>query len=512
MKKIELLAPAGNMDSLVAAIHAGADAIYLGGTMFSARAFAGNFSNDELIEAIKYCHLFGVKVYVACNILIYEHEIDHFVKYIDFLYQNNVDAIIIQDLGMTDLIHQLFPNLELHASTQMHIHNLDGVLMAKKIGCKRVVLARETPIDVVKDIIDKTKVDIEIFAHGSLCVSYSGECLFSSLIGNRSGNRGSCVGSCRLPYKVVDENNHKLNNGDYPLSMKDLNTLEYVGKLIDSGVTSLKIEGRMKSKEYVYTVVKLYREAIDSYYENKKVFIDKKLLHNLEKIFSRGYTKGYLFSENMKNIINSKRPNHQGIVIGKVVDYQKNVVKVKLMNEVNINDGIRIIDDEDYGMILNTFYVNKKLVKHGNIGDIISFKVNKKISINSPVLLTKDYHVINELEKIIQSKPRKVSVKMNVYAHIGEKLIISCTDNIHDIKVVGNIVEKSKTTEINKDDLLDKLTSIGDTVYKIDDIELDLDEKIFISFKELKELRRELFKLLDEKRIYQKNFYMASIV
>ena len=264
MKRIELLSPAGNMDSLVAAVQAGCDAVYLGGTLFGARAFAGNFNDEEIVNAIKYCHLYGVKVYVTTNILIYEREVETFLKYVEFLHKNNVDAILIQDLGMLDLVHKTFPNLECHASTQMHIHNLDGVIVANKLGCKRVVLARETPISLVKEIKEKVDVDLEIFAHGALCVSYSGQCLFSSLIGNRSGNRGSCVGSCRLPYRIVDNHNKTLNSGDYPLSMKDLNTLEYLDELIEAGVTSLKIEGRMKSPEYVYTVTKLYRMAIDS--------------------------------------------------------------------------------------------------------------------------------------------------------------------------------------------------------------------------------------------------------
>ena len=507
MKKIELLAPAGNMDSLVAAVMAGADAVYLGGTMFGARAFAGNFTNDEIVAAIKYCHLYGVKVYVTCNILIYEHEVENFVKYVDFLYQNDVDAIIIQDLGMTDLLHQTFPNLELHASTQMHIHNLDGVMMANKIGCKRVVLARETPIEVVKNIINKTGVDIEIFAHGSLCVSYSGQCLFSSLIGNRSGNRGSCVGSCRLPYKIVDENGNKINSGDYPLSMKDLNTLESVGDLIDSGVTSLKIEGRMKSPEYVYTVTKLYREAIDSYYQKGKVFIDQKEFNNLQKIFSRGYTKGYLFYEDIGNIINPKRPNHQGIVIGKVIDYQKNFVKVKLTKTVSINDGIRIIDsNEDYGMILNEFYRDKKLVKEAHSGEIISFKVNKKIKINSDVLLTKDNVLINEINNKIKLQERKVPVSIKVLAKLNEPLMITCSDGVNEVTTTGEAVSKSLTKEITKDDVIEKISQVGDTIYNIEHLDIELDEKIFISFKELKNLRRSVFEKLNEKRLYHNSY------
>ena len=179
-KMIELLSPAGNFESLKAAIEAGCDAVYLGGTLFGARAFANNFNDEEIVEAINYAHLYGVKVYITTNILIHEHEVKHFLEYIEFLHRNNVDAVIIQDLGMLDLVHKTFPNLEIHASTQMHIHNIDGVVMAKNLGVKRVVLARETPIEVIEDIKNKVDIDLEIFAHGALCVSYSGQCLFSS--------------------------------------------------------------------------------------------------------------------------------------------------------------------------------------------------------------------------------------------------------------------------------------------------------------------------------------------
>ena len=486
MSKIELLAPAGNMDSLYAAIEGGADAIYLGGTMFSARAFAGNFNNDELVEAVKICHLYGVKVYVTCNILIYEHEVDNFLKYIDFLHQNSVDAIIIQDLGMLDLVHQIYPNLELHASTQMHIHNLDGVIMAKKLGCKRVVLARETSIDDIKEIKKNDLVDLEIFAHGSLCVSYSGQCLFSSLIGNRSGNRGSCVGSCRLPYKIVDENNQKLNQGDYPLSMKDLNTLEYVGELIDAGVTSLKIEGRMKSPEYVYTVTKLYRMAIDSYYKNGKVFIDNNELFNLQKIFNRSYTKGYLFNEDMHNIINPIRGNHLGVYLGKVVSVNKNYITVQLSLDVSINDGLRImLDNEDYGLILNEFYINKKLVKEAHKNDKITFKVNKKIPINSKVLLTKDNKLNEQIQRKIKSGLRKVLVDVTVTAMIGNKLEMQINDGKNVVTVEGDIIDSAQNRATTKDEIESKMRKTSNTIYEINNLNINLSENEFIHFKKI---------------------------
>lgn len=503
MTKIELLSPAGNMDALIAAVQAGADAIYLGGILFSARAFAGNFTNDEIKEAINYCHLYGVKVYVTCNILIYEHEVEKFLNYIDFLHQNNVDAIIIQDLGMLDLVHKIFPNLEIHASTQMHIHNLDGVMLAQKLGCKRVVLARETPIEKVREIINNSSCDIEIFAHGSLCVSYSGECLFSSLIGNRSGNRGSCVGSCRLPYKIVDELGNKLNSGDYPLSMKDLNTIAYIGKLIETGITSLKIEGRMKSKEYVYTVTKLYRMAIDSYYEKKEVEINTKLLDDLKRIYARSYTKGYLFNEKMEDILANDRPNHQGVYIGKVIKYHHGYVDIKLIDDISINDGIRIIqDDEDYGLILNEFYINKKLVKEAHKNDIISFKVNKKIMINKMVFLTKDDSLIKSIEDTIKSKPRKVLVDVKIQISLNN-IIFKINDGKNIVEMQDNFPTKALKKATTKEEIQEKINKIGDTIYKINNLEIILDDNLFIPFNKLNELRRSAFLELDKKRCYK---------
>lgn len=512
---IELLSPAGSMESLKAAIEAGCDAVYLGGTLFGARAFANNFNNDEMVEAIKYAHLYGVKVYVTTNILIYEREVERFLEYIEFLHRNNVDAVIIQDLGMLDLVHKTFPNLEIHASTQMHIHNLDGAIMAKKLGVKRVVLARETPIEVIQEIKDKVDIDLEIFAHGALCVSYSGQCLFSSLIGNRSGNRGSCVGSCRLPYKIVNEGNQKLNKGDYPLSMKDLNTLEYVGDLIDAKVTSLKIEGRMKSPEYVYTVTKLYRMAIDSYCQNGKVLIDKRELNNLKRIFNREFTKGYLFNEKMENIINDKRPNHQGIRIGKVIDYRNNSVFIKLEEEVFINDGLRIVSNDDYGFILNEFYVNQKLVKNAKKGEVISVKVNKKISLNSEVLSTKDSRLVSEITKIIQEKRRKVFIDGEVYLKENEVMKISLDDGLNKVFVFGEKVSKAINNPTSRETIESKISKLGDTAYEFKNLKIMMDSQLFIPLKLFNELRREAINLLNEKRLcshkFQKETYNISL-
>ena len=504
MNKVELLAPAGDFSCLKAAIEAGCDAVYIGGKLFGARAFSSNFTDDEIIKAINYAHLFGVKVYVTTNTLIYDKEVERFLEYISFLHKNNVDAVIIQDLGMLDLVRQTFPNLEVHASTQMHIHNLDGASFMKKLGVKRVVLARETSISKIKEIKEKTNIDIEIFIHGALCVSYSGQCLMSNLIGNRSGNRGTCAGSCRQSYSIVDENNNIILNNKYPLSMKDLCSLENLKTLLDIGVTSLKIEGRMKSSSYVYTVVKLYRLAIDSYYKNNNIYIDEKELYNLKKIFNREFTKGFLFDEENNKVINMKRPNHQGVEIGKVINYKNNVATIKLNDEININDGLRIVGKKDIGVNVNNFYINSKLVKTAKKGDIITIKVNDKVEKDDKVLLTLDSKLNEEINNIISSNQRKVLVKAKFIAKEDKQITFELTDFINKVVVISeNKVTKALNKPITKEEIKEKLNKIKDTVYKYESLDIEIDDNIFIPLNIINDLKRKAFEELNNKRLYK---------
>lgn len=504
MNKVELLAPAGDFSCLKAAIEAGCDAVYIGGKLFGARAFSSNFTDDEIIKAINYAHLFGVKVYVTTNTLIYDKEVERFLEYISFLHKNNVDAVIIQDLGMLDLVRQTFPNLEVHASTQMHIHNLDGASFMEKLGVKRVVLARETSISKIKEIKEKTNIDIEIFIHGALCVSYSGQCLMSSLIGNRSGNRGTCAGSCRQMYSIVDEKNNTLLENFYPLSMKDLCSLENLKTLLDVGITSLKIEGRMKSSSYVYTVVKLYRLAIDSYYENNEIKIDYEELYNLKKIFNREFTKGFLFDEENNKVINMKRPNHQGVEIGKVINYKNNVATIKLNDEININDGLRIVGKKDIGVNVNNFYINSKLVKTAKKGDIITIKVNDKVEKDDKVLLTLDSKLNEEINNIISSNQRKVLVKARFIAKEDKQITFELTDFINKVVVISeNKVTKALNKPITKEEIKEKLNKIKDTVYKYESLDIEIDDNIFIPLNIINDLKRKAFEELNNKRLYK---------
>ena len=508
MKKVELLAPAGNMDSLKAAIMAGCDAVYLGGVLFGARAFAGNFTNEEIVYAINYAHLYGVKVYVTINTIIYDSEVERFLDYVRFLHKNNVDAVIIQDIGMFDLLRKKFPNLELHASTQMNIHNYDGALLAKKLGFKRVVMARETPIDVIKKIKEEIDIEIEVFIHGALCVSYSGECLLSALVGKRSGNRGTCAQICRKKYDFYDDEKNKLNTNNYLLSTKDLCTLKYIDKLIEIGVDSLKIEGRMKRSPYVYLVTKTYRKVIDNYYNTGKLKIDENDIIELKKMFNRNFTKGFMLNEDNNNFTYDKRPNNIGIEVGQVISKVKNDLKIKLTYDVSVHDGLRILDDkEDKGLVINKMFINNKSVLEAKKGDVITLKYDKYVEKNSKVLLTSSKKQLDSISEAIKNQERFIYVDLNFTAKENENLKLTITDGLN---TVTEVLDKTPMRAINKETSFDvikkQLSKLGNTVYKARSITLNLDDNLFINIKDINEIRRRAISKLNEKRLYKIDF------
>ena len=508
MKKVELLAPAGNMDSLKAAVMAGCDAVYLGGVLFGARAFAGNFTNEEIVYAINYAHLYGVKVYVTINTIIYDSEVERFLDYVRFLHKNNVDAVIIQDIGMFDLLRKKFPNLELHASTQMNIHNYDGALLAKKLGFKRVVMARETPIDVIKKIKEEIDIEIEVFIHGALCVSYSGECLLSALVGKRSGNRGTCAQICRKKYDFYDDDKNKLNTNNYLLSTKDLCTLKYVDKLIEIGVDSLKIEGRMKRSPYVYLVTKTYRKVIDNYYNTGKLKIDENDIIELKKMFNRNFTKGFMLNEDNNNFTYDKRPNNIGIEVGQVISKVKNDLKIKLTYGVSVHDGLRILDDkEDKGLVINKMFINNKSVLEAKKGNVITLKYDKYVEKNSKVLLTSSKKQLDSISEAINAQERFIYIDLNFTAKENENLKLTITDGLN---TVTEVLDKTPMRAINKETSFDvikkQLSKLGNTVYKARSITLNLDDNLFINIKDINEIRRRAISKLNEKRLYKIDF------
>lgn len=486
MKKIELLSPAGSMDALKAAIHNGADAIYLGGKKFGARAFAQNFSVNELIEAINYAHIYNVKIYITVNTIIYEDEFEDALDFIEFLYKNNVDAVIMQDIGLMYEAHKRFPGLIIHASTQCHNHNIENIEFFKSIGVKRVILDREMSLEEIKKL--NTDMEIEIFIHGALCISYSGCCLMSYLGGGRSGNRGECTGCCRLPYKLIENNKEHKANGEYLISTKELNTSKRIKEIMDSNIVSLKIEGRMKSPEYVGFITKYYRNIIDG----KKITEEDE--KKLSLLFNRDFTEGYLFNEN--NITNIKTSNHQGIVIGEIIEVNKKFVKIKLNEDLDQEDGIRF--ENNKGMIVNKLYNSKMLLVSSVSKNSVAI-IENKCDINKlgSVRKTTSVKLLKELQNYEQ---KKLDVSFTVKAKTGEALEIVINDGTFILSEKGNKIEKSQTSETTKEMIVKQLSKLGNTPFRLKEIEIIKDDKIFISITELNSIRRNLVsKLIDKK-------------
>ena len=477
----ELLVPVGNMDSLKAAVMNGADAIYLGGKRFGARAFAGNFSDEEMILAIHFAHLYGVKIYVTVNTIVFESELEDVYNYCLFLHKTGVDALIAQDLGLMSLLKRRLPNLEIHASTQVHNVSESGLRILEDLNVKRVVFAREHSLATIDSY--KTSMEKEIFIHGALCVSYSGECLFSSVLLGRSGNRGECAQVCRLPYKLLENDEFIKTDSKYLLSTKELKTVSKFKEIMDSSVKSLKIEGRMKSPEYVACVTRLYRNLIDYYYGKDDLRISE-YEEDLKVIFNRQYTYGYLFNATNDEIINIHTSNHVGVHLGKVFKVTNKYIYIKLDSQLNQGDGIRINETND-GMIVNFLYDESlKLTSFCKNIAVIDNKI--KASVGDSVNKTSDITVINKYREL---PVRKVDIDVT-FTHNENHAILEITDGINVVKKEADIVFPSKNISIKKEDIIKQLSKLGNTPFKIANISVGEFESKFINIKDLNAIRR----------------------
>lgn len=486
--EIEVLAPVGNMDAFKSAIENGANAIYLAGNKFGAREKA-TFTNDELKGIIKEAHINQVKVYVTVNTLIYDDELKDVLEFIDFLYNNDCDAIIVQDLGLITLVRNIYPDLIIHASTQMNTMTVKQAKLLKDMGVKRVVVAREISIETIKRIIKEVGIEVEVFIHGALCVSYSGECLFSSCTVKKSGNRGECLQLCRLPYSLYEDDN-KLVENKYLLSMKDLNTIHQVNQLVDAGITSLKIEGRLKSGSYVGLVTKIYRKYLDKYINDKEYFVDKEDYRNLEKVFNREFTKGYLFNEINNEIVNTYRPNNMGVKIGKVIDVRNNKAFIKLDDYLYQGDGIRIVGKEDIGFYVNMMEVNRLLVNKANKGEVVSISLKNPVRVNDIVYKTNDIKLNEEI--INNSSKRKFPINIKVEAFIDNNLKIKVIDDLNnEVEYVSDyVIIKANNSPTSKEKIIQQLSKLNDTNYYIDKIEIKYDDMVLIPVSIINESRR----------------------
>jgi putative protease len=486
----ELLAPVGSKEALIAAIENGADAVYFGGKVFSARQYASNFNRDELEWAIDYAHVRGVKAYVTVNTLVKDSELEEACDYLQILCNCGADAVIVQDIGILRLLREQLPELPVHASTQMTIHNMEGVKFLQEMGVKRVVLARELTLDEIRRIKSRTGIEVETFIHGALCFSYSGQCLLSSMIGGRSGNRGYCAQPCRKRYRM---------NGieGYLLSPKDLNMSEHIGALIDSGIDSFKIEGRMKRHEYVAGVVRVYRELIDRYFESPSDFrVTEDEKHTLLQLFNRGFTTGYFFGNPGSELMSRKYPYNIGTELGTVVDYEplEKLVSIKLKAPLRTGDGIGI---GEAGVIARKIFIENRMVTAANPGYTVRIPFDGDVVKGDAVFKTYDSGLMAALET---GNIKKIPIKIAIKARIGELLELRLNDGENEIAVHGGIVSGAEKKPISRQSVAEQLMKLGSTFYEAQEITFDIDDNIFIPVSLLNSIRRDAILHLEKIR------------
>lgn len=509
-KKIELLAPAGSLESLIAAVEGGCDAVYLGLSSYSARAFAENFSLENIGEVISYCHIRNVRVYVTMNTLVYESEWKGLKKAVDVLYEADVDGILVQDLGLFHYIQQVYPSLPLHCSTQMHIHNVAGVRFMKEQGASRCVVARESSLETIQKMCQQG-IEIEVFAYGAICVAYSGQCLMSSSTKNRSANRGACAQNCRLKYK---EDGQVGSQGMYSLSPKDLNAIELVPQLIEAGVASLKIEGRMKKPEYVYAVTRAFRKAIDAYYDHKSFHLSQLQEEELQVLFNRGFSLGHLASQNADQRMAHTRPNHQGLHLGKVLSLHGHYLEVQLDRDLEQGDGIRILSHpEDIGFVVNKMENRKGLLTR-------LAKKGEKIQLYCPegwpkvgdeLRLTSDESLIKDLWNQVQTKQRRIPLKLQFKARVGSPAELVVSDDRKTYCIPGELVcQKALNQALSEERLSQAFSQLTESAYSLEDISFEMDA-IFLPMKEIHQLRRRMVDRLNEERSNLNHFLKKKL-
>ena len=532
MKKIELLSPVGDFECLKAAVQNGADSVYFGAANFNARASATNFDLTNLKEAISYAKLRGVNTHLTLNTLIKDTEFDDAVLLAKKAYEFGIDAIIVQDLGLARFLIKNFPDLPIHASTQMTIHNLEGALEAQNLGFKRVVLSRELSLEEIQYICANTNVEIETFIHGALCISYSGQCLFSSMVGGRSGNRGKCAGPCRLPYELLGtfpfgssvpfgsstnsakseiqtpetenfKNSIHTNSKKYILSTKDLCGLEFLPKLIDAGVMCFKIEGRMKTPEYVATVTRIYRKYIDLTLSNEPYVIDKKDIKDLMQVFNRGgFSTGHLDSKSNTSLVFPEKPNNMGIYIGNIANFKPNKGHVF----INLTDDLSIGDTIEFEKESTKYTVSELMIKNKNI--TTGFKkqlvevgrMKGNLHIGDKVYKTNSKELSTSAHLSYQEEHKKVDLSACITLKKDSPILLNVSTILNTNPIFNNISislssdtlpVEAKSQPLDSNRVVSQLNKTKDTIFTFKDIDVILDDNLFLpSIKVLNELRR----------------------
>ena len=482
MEKVEILAPAGSMESLVAAINKGADAVYLGGNKFSARAYASNFDNDNMLKAVDYAHSYDVKIYVTLNTILKENEVEEAVRYVGYLYEIGVDALIIQDLGLLKRIKEDFPLMEVHASTQMTIHNGEAAVYFKDKGFHRIVLSREMTLEEIKYISKDLGIETEMFVHGAICVAYSGQCLMSSMIGGRSGNRGRCAQPCRMEYTLKGEKSGETKG--HLLSPKDMCTIEDVEDIVETGVYSLKIEGRMKRAEYVAGVVDNYKKAVDKVLYNKK-YDEQAGKRQLLQLFNRsGFTNAYLKKNTGKDMMSFNSPKNSGISLG-VVDKSGDIV---IKEDLAVGDGIRY---RDKGFTLSKIVHNGNEVKSAKRGDKVKlYPVDYKKG--DELFKSLNKQLFDELEEYLKPYTKKIPLNAVVNFAVDKPVAIKINYKGNDYEVLGEVVQKAEKRPLDQERIKEALKKSGEVAFKIENIEFENFEDGFMRVSDLNNLRRDI--------------------
>lgn len=481
---MELLAPAGSMEALKAAVENGAAAVYLGGQSFNARANATNFGPQELAMAVRYCHIRGVKVYVTVNVLIHQAELPRLMDYLWELQSLHVDAIIVQDLGVARLANEILPGLEVHASTQMTINNSASFELLQRLNISRVVLARELPIAEIAQINESTSLEVEVFAHGALCFCYSGQCLMSSFIGGRSGNRGQCAQPCRLPYSL-DQGEGKL--AKHLLSPKDLKLIRYLVELRKAGVSCLKLEGRMKRPEYVGAITRTYRAALDAKnYEEQ----------DLGAIFNRGFTTGYALGNPGKEFITYHHPSHQGILVGQVVKTNRDKLRIRTESDLEVGDGIEV-----RGAKTTAGFIMREAI---SAGQEFTLQTKQTVQTGASVYKTSDARLLKEIEQTYKSPKAVRRVKGRLWATIGEKMPLTLTlqdeDGIEVSVKSTSLAEIANKQPLTKQVLYDQLARLGNVPLDAE-IQVEINGHPILPFSEINKARQSLVERWETARL-----------
>lgn len=492
MSNIELLSPAGDFDCLKAAVQNGADSVYFGGELFNARASASNFDNDGLKEAIRYAKLRNVKVNFTLNTLLKDDELNDATNLAKYVYSLGADAILVQDLGLAKYLIDNFPEMDIHSSTQMTAHNLQGVLQLERLGFKRVVLARELSIHEIEYICNHCNVEIETFIHGALCISYSGQCLFSSIVGARSGNRGKCAQACRLPYELVESSSDKVIDKGYLLSPRDLCGLKFIPDLIKAGVKCFKIEGRMKTPEYVATVTKIYRKYIDLAESDEPYVIDDADIKELMQVFNRGgFSEGNLDNEPNNNYIFNEKSNNMGLLLGQISKYNpsKGLITFKTHENLSIGDTV-CVQNEEHKYTVSELMLKKENIKKAKDGDVITIgRIKGNITLGDKVYKISDNEKNKKILEYINKENKKIPLSCVVTVKKGFPISmeVNSMDNtdgnyfsMSSSKSVDLTPIDSISNPISKERIIEQVNKTTDTPFEFKQITVILDDNTYI--------------------------------